>query len=146
LKIDTHLTEVISLQSLSLHGEGKETKNKDNVVNSNVQNISSPDKNVEYVSNTVVASAECKNSFLKPASECGHVEKLDDNDCTAHEDSKHLADQFNILPELIASVKKAALECHDEVKPTCEERVNCQIDNSNTKEETANEVEPVVSI
>jgi hypothetical protein len=50
------------------------------------------------------------------------------------------------LPELIASVKKAALECHDEVKPTCEERVNCQIDNSNTKEETANEVEPVVSI
>jgi hypothetical protein len=136
LKIDTHLTEVISLQSISLLGEGKETKNKDNVENSNVQNLS----------NAVVASAECKNSFLKPASECGHVEKLDDNDCTAHEDSKHLADQFNILPELIASVKKAALECHDEVKPTCEERVNCQIDNSNTKEETANEVEPVVSI
>ncbi|KAK2412627.1 kinase superfamily with octicosapeptide/Phox/Bem1p domain-containing protein [Trifolium repens] len=133
LKIDTHLTEVISLQSISLLGEGKETKNKDNVENSNVQNLS----------NAVVASAECKNSFLKPASECGHVEKLVDKDFTAHEDSKHLADQFNILPELIASVKKAALECHDEVKPTCEERVNCQIDNSNTKEETANEVEPV---
>lgn len=145
LKNDAHLAEGISLQSISLLGERQEAKKEDTVEKSNVQSISFPEQNqiVEDVSNTAPSVAECNNSFTKPASGCEHGEKVADKDYSAPEDSKGLVDQFNILPELIASVKKAALECHDEVKPTGKENANCQMDNSNTKEEKANEVEPV---
>ncbi|KAI5414921.1 uncharacterized protein LOC127138531 [Lathyrus oleraceus] len=142
---DAHLTEVMGLQSVSLLGEGNKSKCEDKVENFNVQRVSSRDQNqiVEDVSNAAAVIVESNNSSLKPSSEFGFVEKLVDKDCSDPGDSQHLVDQFNILPELIASVKKAALECHDEVKPTGEEHADCQMNNSNTREETEKEVEPV---
>lgn len=139
LRNDIHLPEALSLQSKSLLGEGKKGENEDKVENSNVQSISFSEKNkvVENVSGA--AAVESNNSNSKPAAECGHAEKLADKDHSAP-----VVDQFNFLPELIASVKKAALECHKEVKPTAEEHANSLMHNSNTKEETANEVKPVV--
>ncbi|XP_012573381.1 uncharacterized protein [Cicer arietinum] len=137
LKNDTHLTEAMGLQSSSLLGEGKEAKNEDKVENTNVQSISFKEQNqiVEDVSNTAASVVECNK--------CGDAEKLADKDCSPREDSKDLADQFIFLPELIACVKKAALESHDEVKPTAEEHDGSQKHNSIAKEETENEVEPV---
>ncbi|XP_061349818.1 uncharacterized protein LOC133295055 [Gastrolobium bilobum] len=141
LRNDTPLTVAVSLQSKSLLREGVE---RDKVENSNVQSISFSEQN-KIAENVCEAAApvESNNSNSKPAAECGHVEKLAGEDCSAPEDSKHLVHQFSFLPELIASVKKAALEVAEEVKTAADEHASSQIHNSNTKEETANEVEPV---
>lgn len=137
LRDDTHLIE-----AMSLRGEGKEAKNEDSVENHNAQSISFSEQN--KIGECVFEAAGpvlSNNSNSKPAAECGNVEKLADKDHYAPEDSKHLVDQFSFLPELIASVKKAALEGAEKVKTTADEHANC---HSTTKEETANELEPVV--
>ncbi|TKY54601.1 Serine/threonine-protein kinase EDR1 [Spatholobus suberectus] len=134
LRNDTHLTEAKSFESNSLLGEGIVVKIEDKVDNSDVQTVSFSEQNkIAENACEAVASVESNSSKSKPEADCGHVP----------EDSKHLVDQFSFLPELIASVKKAALEGAKEVKAAAVEHANSQNCNSDTKEETKNEVEPV---
>ncbi|KAE9602406.1 hypothetical protein Lal_00049958 [Lupinus albus] len=117
-----------------------------NVKNSNVQpqsiSFSEQNKVVENVFRTA-GPVESYNLNSKPITECGNLEKLTDKDPSAPEDSKILVDQFSFLPELIASVKKAALEGSQEVRPKADECANSQMHISTPKEETTNEVELV---
>ncbi|OIW19439.1 hypothetical protein TanjilG_09459 [Lupinus angustifolius] len=110
------------------------------VENSNAQpqsiSVSEQNKSAENVFEAV-GPVESNNSNSKPASQCGNVEKLADKDPSAPEDSKHFS------PELIASVKKAALEGADEVRAKADEHANSEMHNATPKEETANEVELV---
>lgn len=147
LRNDTHITEAMSLLSRSSHGEGKEENTEDKVETSSAQMQSISFSEQNKISENVSGAAtpvESNNSNSKLSAESGNVEKLADEATSTPEDSKHLVDQFSFLPELIASVKKAALDVAEEVKATDDEHANSQINNSPTKEETANEVEPVV--
>ncbi|XP_027368938.1 uncharacterized protein LOC113874890 isoform X2 [Abrus precatorius] len=141
---DTQLTEAMNFQSKSLLGGGIEAKNEDKVENSDApQTISFSEKNkIAENSREAAAPIESNNSNSKPEAERGHVEKLADKDHSAPEDSKQLVDQFSFLPELIATVKKAALEGAAEMNTAADERANSQMHDSNTKEETKNDVEP----
>ncbi|XP_025607429.1 uncharacterized protein [Arachis hypogaea] len=145
LRNDTHMTEAMSLLSRSLR-EGKEEKSEDIVekcaahmqkISFAVQNKTS--ENVSGAANPV----ESNNSNAKPAEEVANVEKLSNKDPPVPEDSKDLVDQFSFLPELMASVKKAALEVAEEVKTTGCMNPDSQIQNSPPNEDTTNEVEPV---
>ncbi|XP_028773655.1 uncharacterized protein LOC114730716 [Neltuma alba] len=136
----TRISEAMG--SLSLHGEDKGAENADKVENSHAQSISFSEQNKIPESNSeAAASVESKNAKSKPVEECGGDVKLADGDLTAPEDSKHLANQFSFLPELIASVKKAALEGAEEVKARAKAHTTSQSHNSAIKEETANEGE-----
>ncbi|XP_019454078.1 PREDICTED: uncharacterized protein LOC109355391 [Lupinus angustifolius] len=112
--------------------------------NAQLQTISFSEQNkvVENVLGTV-GPVESNNLNSKPRAECGSLEKLADKDPSVPEDSKNLVDQFSFLPQLIASVKKAALEGSEEVRPKADECANSQMHISTPKEETANEVELV---
>ncbi|KAG4970087.1 hypothetical protein JHK85_036508 [Glycine max] len=143
LRDDTHLTEAKSFESNSLLGEGIVIKIEDNVENPGAQTISSSEQNkIAEHACEAAASVESNNLKSKPEADCVHVEKLADKDPSVPEDSKHLVDQFSFLPELIASVKKAALEDAEELKAAADEPANSQNHNSDTKDETTNEVEP----
>lgn len=143
LRNDTPLTEVRSFESNSLLREGIVVKVEDKVENSDPQTVSFSEQN-KIAENACEAavSVESNSSKSKPEADCGHVETLSDKDHCVPEDSKHLVDQFSFLPELIASVKKAALEDAEQVKAAANEHANSQKHNSDTKEEATNEVEP----
>ncbi|RDX82057.1 Serine/threonine-protein kinase STY8, partial [Mucuna pruriens] len=142
LRNDTHLIEAKSFESNSFHREGIVVKIEDRVENSVAQTMSfSGQKNFAENACEVATFVESNNSKSKPEADSGHVEKLADKDHSVAEDSKHLVNQFNFLPKLIASVKKAALE-GAEVKAAADVHTNSQNHNSDTKEETTNEVEP----
>ncbi|KAK7329824.1 hypothetical protein VNO77_24004 [Canavalia gladiata] len=144
LRNDAHLTEALCFQPKSLLGKGIEAKNEDKVGNSGAQTISILDQNkIAESEREAAAPIESSKSNSKPEADCRHVEKLSDKDHSFPEDSKHLVDQFSFLPELIASVKKVALEGAEEVKAAADKHANSQMHNSNTKEETTNEVDPV---
>ncbi|KAK7265293.1 hypothetical protein RJT34_32911 [Clitoria ternatea] len=143
LRNNIYLTEAKSFGSKSLLREGIDARKEDKVENSDAQTISFSEQNkIAENACEAVASVESNSSNLKPEADCRHIEKLADKDHSAPEDSKHLVDQFSFLPELIASVKKAALEGAEEVKAAANEKANSQVHNSNTKEGTTNEAEP----
>ncbi|CAJ1941902.1 unnamed protein product [Sphenostylis stenocarpa] len=142
LRNDTHLTGAKGFESNSLLGEGIVVK---------IEKVENPDtKTVSYSEQNKIARNACQaaasvdsnNSKSKPEGDCGHVDKLAEKDHSIPEDSKNLSYQFSFVPELIASVKKAALEVAEEVKAAADEHANSQNQNSDTKEETINEVEP----
>ncbi|KAE9601676.1 putative protein kinase TKL-Pl-6 family [Lupinus albus] len=126
-------------------------KSSVNMVYSNVENSIPQSQSISFAEQNKIAenvfeavgTVESNNSNSKPAAQFGNVEKLADKDTSAPEDSKHLADQFTFLPELIASVKMAALEGAEEVRAKADEHSNSQMQNSTPKEETENEVELV---
>lgn len=141
----THISEAVG--SLSLHGKYKGEENAGKVGNSNPQSISFSGQNeIAENHNEAAASAEYKNEKSKPVEECRDVAKLVDGDLTATEYSKHVATQFSFLPELIASVKKAALEDAEEVKTRAMEQTTSQNQNSAIKDDAANEGESGVKI
>uniref|UniRef100_A0A0R0FKH3 Protein kinase domain-containing protein n=1 Tax=Glycine max TaxID=3847 RepID=A0A0R0FKH3_SOYBN len=145
LRDDTHLTEAKSFESNGLIGEGIVVKIEDNVQNPGTQTISFSVQNkiAENACEAAAASSvESNNLKSKPEADCVHVEKLADKDPSVPEDSKHLVDQFSFLPELIASVKKAALEDAVQLKAAVDEHADSPNHNSDTKDETTNEVEP----
>ncbi|XP_019463447.1 PREDICTED: uncharacterized protein LOC109362248 [Lupinus angustifolius] len=117
-------------------------KSSVNMVHGNVENYNAQPHVISFSEQNKITENVFK-AVSQPAAECGNVEKLADKDPSAPEDSKHLVDQFSFLPELIASVKKAALEGAEEVRAKAEEHENSQMHNSKPKEETANEVELV---
>ncbi|KAK7388479.1 hypothetical protein VNO78_23295 [Psophocarpus tetragonolobus] len=142
LRSDTHLTEAKSFESNNLLGDRIVVKIEDRVEHSDVQPVSFSEQNkIAENACQAAASVEINNSKSKPEVDCRQVEKLARKDHSVPEDSKHLVDQFSFLPELIASVKKAALEGVEEVKAAADEHANYQKQNSDTKEETTNEVD-----
>ncbi|MED6191572.1 hypothetical protein PIB30_001304 [Stylosanthes scabra] len=143
---DTHMTEAMSLLSRSSR-EGKEEKSEGIVENcaAQMQNMSfSVQNKTSEIVNGAANPVESNNSNAKPAAEVANVEKLSDIDPSLPEDSKQLVDQFSFLPELMASVKKAALEVAEEVKVTGCMQPESEIQNSPPNEDTTNEVEPMV--
>ncbi|XP_050272510.1 uncharacterized protein LOC126715771 isoform X2 [Quercus robur] len=133
-RMDTSITKVARLDGKSIIGEEKEANQVEKVENSVLQNISHLEQMKIDNNNCPETSLGSTNSVcLKPAEESGA--KLGEKVISAPpEDSKLSAGHLNFLPELIASVKRAALEEAEEVKVKVEE---C----ADLKEATGNEIE-----
>ncbi|KAF7806618.1 Serine/threonine-protein kinase CTR1 [Senna tora] len=139
LKNGTDMTEAMGLQSQNFPREEKEAENVHKVENTNAQSISFSEQNKIAENSEAATPIESNNSKSKPVADCSNAVKLVDGELSAPEDSK--VNQFSFLPELIASVKKAALEGAEEVKARAEEHTASQVCRSATKDDTANEGE-----
>ncbi|QCD80409.1 uncharacterized protein LOC114179807 [Vigna unguiculata] len=152
LRNDTHLAKAKAFESITaktfesitLLGDGIVVKIEDKVKSPDTQTVSCSEQNkVAENACPATASVDSNNSKSKPEGDCGHVEKLADEDHSVPQDYKHLGNQLNLLPELIASVKKAALEVAEEVKAAAkDDPANSHNQNLDAKEKTINEVEP----
>ncbi|KAI4335444.1 hypothetical protein L6164_014088 [Bauhinia variegata] len=132
---NTHVDDSMRLHSRCLLGEEKEAENVDKVENPNSQSISYSEKNkIAKNDHEAPVPVESINSSSKPSTEQDAKEPANE-DLSAPQGSKVSVNNFSFLPELIASVKRAALE-------GAEEHVNSKMLDSKTKEEAANELQP----
>ncbi|PSS08197.1 Serine/threonine-protein kinase [Actinidia chinensis var. chinensis] len=140
LRNDKHATEseVIGVKSTS--GGGKEINDTAKVDTSNMQSISVPEQNKNV--DNVVPSESIHSNGLEPSKDCSGIVKPHENGTRAPLEDKKLSEPLNFLPELIASVKKAALEGARDVKAKVQENANSSVVHDATaKEETADESE-----
>lgn len=101
----------------SIFGGEKGVNQAEKVENSDLQTISAPEPKQIADKNCEETSLRSTNSiYLKPAEECSYVLKPGEVDLSAPEGPKVSVDHLSLLPELIASVKRAALEGPEEVK------------------------------
>ncbi|PSS04296.1 Serine/threonine-protein kinase [Actinidia chinensis var. chinensis] len=140
LRNDKQVTEsaVIGVKGTS---EGrKESNGTDKVDASNMQSISVPEQNKNI--DDVVPSESIHFIGLGPSKDCSGIVKLYENCTCAPLEDKELTERLSFLPELIASVKKAALEGAGDVKAKVQENANSSVVHDATaKEETAEESE-----
>uniref|UniRef100_A0A5B7B2A2 Protein kinase domain-containing protein n=1 Tax=Davidia involucrata TaxID=16924 RepID=A0A5B7B2A2_DAVIN len=140
---DTNINESVRMEENSAHGGGKETNQVEKVEDTNVQCISAPELNKNP---DEVASPESINSnCLRPTEECSvNVKPYELDACAPLENEELAVNRLSFLPELIASVKKAALEGVEEVKAKFEENADSgAVQDVTAKEETRIEPEPV---
>lgn len=131
---DTSIPIVVRLDGKLINGEEKEANQVEIVENSELTNISCPEQKKIGNNNCQETSLRSTSSVcLKPAD--SDVAKLGETDLSAPPgDSKLSAENLSFLPDLIASVKRAALEGAEEVKAKVEE---C----ADLKEAAGNEIE-----
>ncbi|KAM1087785.1 hypothetical protein ACFX2H_013251 [Malus domestica] len=89
----------------------------------------------------VVSLESINSNFAKLAEESGNVGKTSDEDQSTCELSKLSVNNLSFIPELIASVKKAALEGAEEVKTNAEESTDPEKSSSIDKEAAAKNLE-----
>ncbi|CAB4292929.1 unnamed protein product [Prunus armeniaca] len=135
------VTGVVRLEGESLPGEEKEVNLVEKLENSDMQGISQnkfSDKNYEMVSPELINS-----NFPKLTEVSGDVVKTSDNDHSTPEVPKLSVSHLSFIPELIASVKRAALEEAKEVKANIKESGDPEKDSSIAEEAAANNLERV---
>uniref|UniRef100_A0A2P2JZV6 Uncharacterized protein MANES_06G025700 n=2 Tax=Rhizophora mucronata TaxID=61149 RepID=A0A2P2JZV6_RHIMU len=138
---NTHITEVAKKEE-RIFGEEKESNHLEKGENLDMPNIPCPEKHL-------VANTNC----LWLAEESGDVTEVGEKDSSAVVgDSKSILKDLTLLPELIATVKKAALVEAEEVKARVEEHdpltdcgkdVDPLLHNLESKEATVKETEAV---
>lgn len=139
-------TEAAKMEEKSVLGVEKNANYIEKVENLDVPNIHCLEQNVIADRNTEAAILEPINSSCsRHADEIGDAVKVGEKDPSAVlGDSKLSLTHLSFLPELIASVKKAALEEAEEVKVRVEENAGPVRHNSVSKEATVKEHEAVV--
>ncbi|KAK9275174.1 hypothetical protein L1049_022435 [Liquidambar formosana] len=146
LRNDASVTDAVRVEEKSTLVGGKETTHVEKDQGSNTQSISCPEQKKNADSKHDVASPESVNSnCLKPAEECGDVEKVGETGiCAPLEDTELSVNNLSFLPELIASVKRAALDGVEEVKHVAQEHAEAAPSHDSTaKEATSNDLELV---
>lgn len=123
--------------------EGKVTAQIENVKGPEIQSISCPEQNKNANEKHDVASLESvKSHCLIPAEERADIEKLGEKDLlTPLVDVELSANHSGIIPELIASAKKAALDTAEDVKAKAEEDTDSAVMHGTAlKEATSDEL------
>ncbi|KAJ7955758.1 Kinase family protein [Quillaja saponaria] len=137
-------TDTNAIEAIRHLGGETQTKNFGNDENSSVLNNSPPEqrKVAEKYYEATAPIESTKSSHFNPAEESGDIKKMTDRDLPAPpEEAKLSVEHFSFLPDLIASVKRAALEGVEEVKAKAEEHADSQRHDSEAKGATANELE-----
>ncbi|GLT36074.1 hypothetical protein SLA2020_104790 [Shorea laevis] len=141
LQNDSNATRVVAMEERSVPVEGKEVNLVGNIENSEVPSISSVELNKVVDGESKISSHESSNSScLRPVEENDDVVAPGKTDPCALENSRLSVNRLSFLPELIASVKKAALEEVEEVKAKAEDGDSAKQDVGD-KEVAANESE-----
>lgn len=139
---NSHVAEVVGTKESSFLGEDRGDKAEnlvETVEDSDVQGVPCPEKP------GMVSKESVSSNCLKPAEVHDGALELGEKDHSAPlEDAKLSVNRLSFLPELIASVKKAALEEAEEVKANAEENVDSVEHNLVEKEVALNKSEPLV--
>lgn len=122
LRNDLHATESATVEEKGASGGGKEINHAEEIKDCGTQSISVLEKNKN--AEVVVPPESIHSDSLRPSEKCGGIVKPDENGSHAPLEAKELCDRLSFLPELIASVKKAALEGVDDVKARVQEDAN----------------------
>ncbi|KAJ8751053.1 hypothetical protein K2173_016234 [Erythroxylum novogranatense] len=110
------------------------------------QQMPSLSQSIVVESNGEITSLESINSnHLKHVEERVDVLKVGEKDLSSAPKDSNLSGHLSFLPELIASVKKAALEEAEEIKARVEEVADPLAHNSETKEANIKEFEQVTT-
>lgn len=140
LRNDINVAESSRMEEKGTTGEGKETNHADKVEVSNMQSVSAPEQKTNL--DEVAPRESIHSNGLRPAEECSGIVKSDEIGAQAPLEDKELCDRLSFLPELIASVKKAALEDVEDVNAKVQEDTNSVTGcGATAKEETGNELE-----
>ncbi|CAK9156649.1 unnamed protein product [Ilex paraguariensis] len=140
---DANVTELVRMEEQSVHGGAKETNHEEKVEESNIQSVPGTELHKNAVD---VASPETMYSNgLGPAGESSVAMKPEENNTCTHLEKKVLSDDdLNYLPEMIASIKKAALDSVEGGKVKVQENNDTVVEHGEaTKEEPRNESEAV---
>ncbi|TXG61012.1 hypothetical protein EZV62_012375 [Acer yangbiense] len=130
-----NVSEAVRTEENSNTGPVKEAIHVEKVENANVLSISRSESNI-------IADKSIGSDSLRSVKQSGDVVKPGESSPTAPpEDSKLSVNRLSFLPELIASVKRAALEGAEEVKARVEENADSGQPDSVLKETPANESE-----
>ncbi|KAF8389337.1 hypothetical protein HHK36_026031 [Tetracentron sinense] len=128
----------------NMFGEGYQAKLVEPVEDSNMQSMSHPEKIEE--ADTKYGEAYLDSNCLRLAKEDGDIVKLGENDVHAtFEDGELSVERLSFLPELIASVKKAALAGAEEVKARAQGNVDGDLLHDTITKEADHELESVIS-
>ncbi|XP_058226948.1 uncharacterized protein LOC131335549 [Rhododendron vialii] len=122
LRNDLHVIESATVVEKGTSGEGKETNHADEIKDCKTQSTSVLEKNKNV--DVVLPPESILSNGLRPSENCGDIVKPDENGSCAPLEDKELSDRLSFLPELIASVKKAALEGVEDVKARVQEDAN----------------------
>ncbi|GLT97536.1 hypothetical protein SLE2022_150950 [Rubroshorea leprosula] len=138
---DSNATGAVAMEEKSVPVEGKEVCLVEKIENSEVPSIPSMEPYKVADIESKISSSESSNSdCLRPAEDCGDAVTPGKTDACALENSNLSINNLSFLPELIASVKKAALEEVEEVKAKVDDGDSVKKD-SIEKEVAANELE-----
>ncbi|KAL5549069.1 hypothetical protein UlMin_004300 [Ulmus minor] len=137
------VNEALRLNRKSMSGEEKETSLIVKVENPDVQAIHySEPRIVDNINGEMTPLESVNLNCLKPGEECADVVNQGEKDLTVcHESSKLLVENLSFLPEMIASVKKSALEGVKEVKAQVKENTDTKKNCSVATETAFNELE-----
>lgn len=122
LRNDLHATESATVEEKCASGGGKEINHAEEIKDCGTHSISVLEKNKN--AGVVVPPKSVHSDSLRPSEKCGGIVKPDENGSHAPLEAKELCDRLSFLPELIASVKKAALEGVDDVEARVQEDAN----------------------
>ncbi|XP_059636264.1 uncharacterized protein LOC132278488 [Cornus florida] len=139
---DYNIAQSLRMGVKSIREGGDETNYIEKVEESNMQRISAPDLNKNP---DVVFPESVGSNCLRTAEECGGVVKVDEDGAHAPLENEDLSvNRLSFLPELIASVKKAALEGVEDVKVKVQENADSGVAHDVlAQEDTRVESEPV---
>ncbi|KAK0584145.1 hypothetical protein LWI29_008313 [Acer saccharum] len=128
-----NVSEAVRTEENSNTGPVKEAIHVEKIENANVLSISRSESNI-------IPDKSIGSDSLRSVKQSGDVVKPGERSPTAPpEDSKLSVNRLSFLPELIASVKRAALEGAEEVKARVEENADSGQPDSVLKETPANE-------
>lgn len=122
MRNDLHVIESAMVEEKGTTGEGKETNHADEIKDCKTRSTSVLEKNKN--ADVVLPPESILSNALRPSENCGDIVKPDENGSCAPLEEKELSDRLSFLPELIASVKKAALEGVEDVKARVQEDAN----------------------
>ncbi|XP_058067910.1 uncharacterized protein LOC131217144 isoform X2 [Magnolia sinica] len=135
----TDVAAAVKPEEKTIFGEAYEAKQVETVKEPDVQNIPPQNKNQMMMFDL---------NGIKPIEDGGDTTKISDSNAHGALEHRRLSTQYlSFLPELIASVKKAALEGAEEVKARAQANVDDGVlQHPDVKEASVHESEPVNNI
>ncbi|KAF2317170.1 hypothetical protein GH714_013844 [Hevea brasiliensis] len=139
------IAEAVKMDEKTVISMDKEANYVEKVENLDVPNILHPEQNMVAHSNSEAAVVEAAHlNILRNTEGSGDIVKVGQKDPSAvMGDTKLSIDRLSFLPELIANMKKAALEEAEEVKAIVKENPDSVKLSPVSKEATLNESEAV---
>ncbi|KAL6965421.1 hypothetical protein U1Q18_036475 [Sarracenia purpurea var. burkii] len=139
MRNNSHVPESVRMEEKGKAGEVIEANYGDTVEDSNKNSKSVAEQN--KILNELAPPESIYSNGLRPAEECSGVTKQDENGPHTPLEDKELSEHLSFLPDLMASVNKAALEGLEVVKAEVQEPNSVTLHDGTVKEETGNESE-----
>ncbi|XAR51272.1 Non-specific serine/threonine protein kinase [Bertholletia excelsa] len=141
LKNDAYVTESAMMKEKGSNAEGKELNHGGRVEKLNIMSTTAPE--ITENQNELAPPEFIYSNGLRPTQNGCGIARPDENGTNAALEDKELSDRLRFLPELIASVKKAALGVENVKTKVEEDDDSITVHDATAKGEAGNESEPV---